>query len=170
MFRGRHGRGYHHRAIASAIPVRHRTKLKLHLQGQIGRCKAGWTRAWRPLYCGTKAKLLRGIGRLTAICGVFLKGPIAVSSISTLRHCSWRFPAVSGTRSASPGVNRLQQPLALNSIAASTLLRARHFRGRKWRAAFRRRRHYAAGIAGAAGGGTWLRALRWVLSRRAVPR
>ena len=49
IFRRRHGRGDHHRALPHPLAVRHRPQFELHLQGPSRRCEAGRPRAWRAL-------------------------------------------------------------------------------------------------------------------------
>ena len=59
IFRRRHGRGHHHRAVALQVAVRHRAQFELHLQGQGGRRQAGRPRARRAL----RARRQRAQGR-----------------------------------------------------------------------------------------------------------
>jgi class 3 adenylate cyclase len=57
VFRRRRRRGYHYRTVAKPCVLRHRAQLVVHLQGQIGRCKADGRRAWSPLPArGQRAK------------------------------------------------------------------------------------------------------------------
>ena len=49
IFRRRHGRRHHHRAVAHHLAVRDRAQFELHLQGQGGRHQAGRPRARRAL-------------------------------------------------------------------------------------------------------------------------
>ena len=49
IFRRRHGRGNHHRAVAHPLAVRDRPQFDLHLQGPSRRCEAGRARTWRAL-------------------------------------------------------------------------------------------------------------------------
>ena len=62
VFRRRHGRGHHHRAVAHPLAVRHRAQFELHLQGPRGRCAAGRPRTRRALRAGRQ----RAQGRRTA--------------------------------------------------------------------------------------------------------
>ena len=49
IFRRRHGRGDHHRALAHPLALRDRPQFELHLQGPGSRREAGRARAGRPL-------------------------------------------------------------------------------------------------------------------------
>ena len=49
IFRRRHGRGDHHRALPHPLALRHRPQFELHLQGPGSRCEAGRPRARRAL-------------------------------------------------------------------------------------------------------------------------
>ena len=49
IFRRRHGRGDHHRALPHPLALRHRPQFELHLQGPGRRREAGRARAGRPL-------------------------------------------------------------------------------------------------------------------------
>ena len=49
VFRGRDGRGDHHRAVAGALVLCHRPQQHVHLQGPCRRCEAGRARARRAL-------------------------------------------------------------------------------------------------------------------------
>ena len=59
IFRRRHGRGDHHRALAHPLAVRHRPQFELHLQGPSRRCEAGRARTGRAL----RARRLGAQGR-----------------------------------------------------------------------------------------------------------
>ena len=49
IFRRRHGRGDHHRALPHPLALRHRPQFELHLQGPSRRREAGRARTGRPL-------------------------------------------------------------------------------------------------------------------------
>ena len=58
IFRRRHGRGDHHRAVPHPLAVRHRPQFELHLQGPGGRCEAGRARTRACAMC-SKARCAR---------------------------------------------------------------------------------------------------------------
>ena len=62
IFRRRHGRGDHHRALPHPLAVRHRPQFELHLQRPSRRREAGRPRAWRALRARRLGAQRRAVG------------------------------------------------------------------------------------------------------------